>query len=220
MTPPDATAPRTPLTKPRVLDAAIDLADRGGLGALTMRRLGTALGVEAMSLYTHVASKEALLHAMVDRVIGAIEVPQEGAPWRDAMARRAASARAVLGRHAWVIGLLEAGTAPGPHAMRYLDAVIGSLRAAGFSLEGAGRAFMLLDSYVYGHVIQESHLPIGATVDAPQTAASDVAPEALAAFPHLAAMYAHGSTSEHSLDAHFEFGLELLLDGLERLRSG
>ena len=220
MTPPDATSARTPLTKPRVLDAAIELADRRGLGALTMRRLGATLGVEAMSLYKHVANKEALLEAMVDRVIGAIEVPQEGAPWRDAMARRAASARAVLGRHPWVIGLLEAGTAPGPRAMRYLDAVIGSLRAAGFSLDEAGRAFMLLDSYVYGHVIQESHLPFGASDGARQDGAWAVAPEALAPFPHLAAMYTHGSTAEHSLDAHFEFGLGLLLDGLERLRAG
>jgi AcrR family transcriptional regulator len=208
------------LTTERVVDAAIDLVDRSGLGALTMRRLGAALGVEAMSLYKHVPSKDALLHAMVDRVIGAIAIPDEGAPWRAAMALRAASARAVLGRHAWVIGLLEAGTDSGPSAMRYLDAIIGSLRAAGFSMVDAGRAFMVLDSYVYGHVVQESSFPFATTAEIAQTATAALEQEALRAFPNLAAMYEHATTYEHSLDAQFEFGLELVLDGLERLRTG
>lgn len=218
VTAPEPPTRRPPLTKERVLDAAIELADRRGLGALTMRRLGATLGVEAMSLYKHVANKEALLEGMVDRVIGAIAIPEEGSHWRSAMAQRAASARAVLARHAWVIGLLEAGATPGPHAMRYLDAIIGSLRAAGFSMEGAGRAFMLLDSYVYGHVIQESHLPFGAPDDGARGAASTTEAEALRAFPHLAAMYDHASTHPHSLDDEFTFGLEVVLDGLERLR--
>lgn len=220
VTPPDASTPRAPLTKERVLDAAIDLADRGGLGVLTMRRLGAALGVEAMSLYKHVASKEALLDGMVDRVIGAIAIPDEGTHWRDAMAQRAASARAVLGRHAWVIGLLEAGASSGPSAMRYLNAIIGSLRAAGFSLDDAGRAFMVLDSYVYGHVVQEANFPFATAEEITQTAATALESEALSAFPHLVAMYEHALTFEHSLDAQFEFGLELVLDGLERLRAG
>ena len=220
MTSPDATTPRTPLTTQRVLEAAIDLVDRGGLGALTMRRLGSALGVEAMSLYKHVPSKEALLDGMVDRVIGAIAIPEEGAPWRAAMTLRANSAREVLGRHAWAIGLLEAGTSSGPSAMRYLNAIIGSLRAAGFSMEDAGRAFTVLDSYVYGHVIQESTFPFTTSEEIAQTAASALELEALSAFPHLAAMYEHALTYEHSLDAQFEFGLELVLDGLERLRVG
>lgn len=218
MSAPEPTPRRAPLTKERVLDAAIALADHRGLGALTMRRLGAALGVEAMSLYKHVANKEALLAGMVDRVIGAIAVPDEGADWRDAMRQRAASARTVLGRHAWVIGLLEAGASPGPNAMRYLNAVIGSLRAAGFSLEDAGRAFMLLDSYVYGHVIQESHLPFAPPEASAQPAAA-IAQEALRAFPHLSAMYAHARSYPRSLDDEFAFGLEVVLDGLERLRA-
>ncbi len=216
----DASTPRAPLTKERVLDAAIELADRGGLGALTMRRLGAALGVEAMSLYKHVASKEALLDGMVDRVIGAIAIPEAGTHWRDAMVQRAASARAVLGRHAWVIGLLEAGADSGPSTLRYLDAIIGSLRAAGFSMEDAGRAFMVLDSYVYGHVVQESNFPFAAPEEIAQTAATALEVEALRAFPNLAAMYEHATTYEHSLDAQFAFGLDLVLDGLERLRAG
>lgn len=220
MTPSDATAARTPLTTERVVEAAIDLADRSGLGALTMRRLGAALGVEAMSLYKHVASKEALLHAMIDRVIGEIAIPDEGAPWREAMAQRAASARAVLGRHAWVIGLMEAETAPGPNTMRYMNAIIGSLRSAGFAMEDAGRAFTLLDSYVYGHVIQESNFPFSTAEEITQTVASALEQEALRAFPNLVAMYEHAATFEYSLDDQFEFGLELVLDGLERLRTG
>jgi len=216
----DAATNRVPLTKERVLRAAIDLADRRGLGALTMRRLGSALGVEAMSLYKHVPNKEAILHGMVDLVIGDIAVPEEGTAWRTAMVLRAASARDVLGRHAWVLGLLEAGASQGPNAMRYLDAIIGSLRAAGFSMEDAGRAFMLLDSYVYGHVLQESHLPFTTTDELAQTATSALEQEALSAFPNLVAMYEHALTYEHSLDHQFAFGLELVLDGLERLRSG
>lgn len=217
---PDATAPRTPLTTQRVFEAAIELVDRAGLGALTMRRLGSALGVEAMSLYKHVASKEAILHGMVDRVIGEIAVPDEGAPWRDAMTQRAASARAVLGRHPWVIGLMEAETSAGPNSMRYVNAIIGSLRTAGFSMEDAGRAFMLLDSYVYGHVIQESNFPFVTTEGITQTAASALEQEALSAFPNLVAMYEHAVAFEYSLDAQFAFGLDLVLDGLERLRTG
>jgi AcrR family transcriptional regulator len=220
VTTPDALTPRAPLTKERVVDAAIELVDRSGLGALTMRRLGSALGVEAMSLYKHVPSKEVLLASMVDRVIADIEVPEEGSDWRAAMARRAVSARAVLGRHAWVIGLLEAATSSGPHSMRYLNAIIGSLRAAGFTLEDAGRAFMLLDSYVYGHVIQEANFPFATSEEITETVASALEQEALSAFPHLLAMYEHAMTFEHSLDAQFAFGLELVLDGLERLRAG
>ena len=216
---PESPTRRAPLTKERVLDAAIELADRRGLGALTMRRLGATLGVEAMSLYKHVASKEALLEGMVDRVVGAIAIPEEGSPWRSAMAQRAASARAVLARHAWVIGLLEAGATPGPNAMRYLNAIIGSLRAAGFSMADAGRAFTLLDSFVYGHVVQESSFPVVASDEVAERAATTLELEALHAFPHLAAMYQHARTHPHSLDDEFAFGLEMVLDGLERLRS-
>jgi AcrR family transcriptional regulator len=216
----DALTSRAPLTKQRVVDAAIELVDRSGLGALTMRRLGSALGVEAMSLYKHVPSKEALLAGMVDRVIGGIEVPEEGVDWRAAMTRRAVSAREVLGRHAWVIGLLESETSTGPQSMRYLDAILGSLRAAGFSMEDAGRAFMVLDSYVYGHVIQEASFPFTTREEIPQTAASALEQEALAAFPNLVAMYEHALTFAYDLDDQFAFGLDLVLDGLERLRAG
>lgn len=219
MTTSDSTASRTPLTTERVLRAAIALADRRGLGELTMRRLGAELGVEAMSLYKHVANKEAILAGMVDLVIGEIAIPEAGVPWRAAMALRAHSAREVLGRHTWVIGLLEAGTAPGPRSLRYLDAIIGNLRSAGFAMEEAARAFMLLDSYVYGHVIQEANLPFATRQEMTDAVAESLARDATRAFPHLAAMYEHALTYEYAFDDQFAFGLELVLDGLERLRA-
>ncbi|MDH4346421.1 MAG: TetR family transcriptional regulator, partial [Thermoleophilia bacterium] len=120
MTPDTGNSPRRPLTKERVLRAAVELADRDGLGALTMRRLGSELGVEAMSLYKHVANKEEILDGIVELVVGEIEIPSEGADWKEAMRRRAISAREVLNRHSWAIGLLEARGSMGPTALRYL----------------------------------------------------------------------------------------------------
>ena len=147
--------PRLPLSRERIIQAAVRLADEVGLDALTMRRLGSELGVEAMSLYKHVANKDAILDGVVDAVIGEIELPEIDAEWRSAMRRRAASAREVLTRHSWAIGLMESRAATGPATMRYMNAIIGNLRTAGFSIENAAHAFWLLDSFVYGHVIQE-----------------------------------------------------------------
>ena len=159
-------SPRPPLTTDRVLRAAVDLADREGLGALTMRRLGAELGVEAMSLYKHVANKEAILDGVVELIVGQIEIPSQETHWKEAMRRRAVSARGVLAAHSWAIGLLETRGSMGPATMRYLDAILGNLRSAGFSIQDAVHAFWLLDSYVYGHVIQETTLAPGRTVAA------------------------------------------------------
>jgi AcrR family transcriptional regulator len=208
--PSDDTAPRPPLTKERVLQAAVEVADREGLGALTMRRLGAELGVEAMSLYKHVADKEEILDGILDVVVGEIEIPDEGNDWKETMRRRAASARAVLSRHSWAIGLLE-GRGSGRGALRYLDAILGSLRAAGFSVEDAARAFWLLDSYVYGHVVQETSVPSSV----PETT-NDPAGSGLDEFPHVVEVREHAQVHGYSLDDEFEFGLELILDGLER----
>ena len=127
-----------------------------------MRRLGAELGVEAMSLYKHVANKEEILDGVVELVVGEIAIPGEGSHWKDAMRQRAISAREVLASHSWAIGLLETRGSMGPAAMRYLDAILGNLRSAGFTIENAVHAFWLLDSYVYGHVIQETTLSRGA----------------------------------------------------------
>jgi AcrR family transcriptional regulator len=200
------------------LQAAVDLADRDGLGALTMRQLGSELGVEAMSLYKHVANKEEILDGMVEHVIGEIEIPAEGAEWKEAMRRRAISARKVLSRHSWAIGLMEAGASAGPTTLRYMDAIIGNLRSAGFTMENAAHAFSLLDAYVYGQVIQEVSWPFSTSEGMTDTAASTLDQTAMNEYPHLVAMYEFALTFDFTFDGEFEFGLELLLEGLERHR--
>lgn len=211
-------AARQPLTKARVLEAAVEIADRDGLGALTMRRLGEDLGFEAMAIYKHVAGKEEILEGMLEFVVGRIEIPEEGADWKDAMRRRAISAREVLGRHSWAIGLLEAGTATSPTALRYINAILGNLLSAGFPMEYAAHAFWMLDCYVYGQVIQEVSLPFDSSDEPTERARSALDQGAIDDYPHLAAMYEHALTHSYSFDGEFEFGLDLILDGLERHR--
>ena len=208
--------PRSPLTKDRVLQAAIDLVDREGLGALTMRRLGSELGFEAMSLYKHVANKDEILDGMVEIVVGQIEVPTPTAEWREAMRRRAASAREVLGKHSWAIGLLESRGSNGPATSRYLNAILGNLLSAGFSNEDAAHAFWLLDCYVYGQVIQETSMSLRASGEGVGSAASALETPATD-YPYLSAFYEHAMTVDYTFDGEFEFGLDLILDGLERL---
>ena len=205
----DDTSPRRPLTKGRVLQAAVDVADREGLGALTMRRLGAELGVEAMSLYKHVANKEEILDGIVELVVGEIEIPSEGTEWKEAMRRRTVSAREVLSRHSWAIGLLEARGSRGPTARRYLDAILGNLRSAGFSIENAVHAFWVLDCYVYGHVIQETSLAFNRSEELTDSAGFDE-------YPHLVEIAQPARMSAYSFDNEFEFGLDLILDALDR----
>ena len=140
--------PRARLSRDRVLRAAVTLADVDGIGSLSMRRLGGELGVEAMSLYHHVTDKSDLLDGMVDIVFGEIDLPVPGTGWRVAMRRRAISARAVLSRHRWAIGLMESRTTPGPATLRHHDTVLGLLRAGGFSVELTAHAYSVLDSYI------------------------------------------------------------------------
>ncbi len=217
---PEAPAPRPPLTRDRVLRAAVDLADRDGLPALTMRRLGAELGVEAMSLYKHVANKGQILDGIVELIVGQIETPSAGADWKQAMRLRATSARAVLARHSWAIGLLESRGSLGPAAMRYLDAILGSLRSAGFPIEDAAHALWLLDSYVYGHVIQETSLaPASSPPSASRPGSASEpgwAPDLLTEYPHLAELAEHAAGSDYSVDREFQHGLDLILDALER----
>jgi AcrR family transcriptional regulator len=209
-------ASRPPLTKDRILGTAVDLVDGSGLEALTMRRLGSELGFEAMSLYKHVANKDEILDGMVELVVSRIEIPEEGADWRNAMRRRAVSAREVLGRHSWAIGLLESRGFQGPAAMRYLDAILGNLTSSGFSIENAAHAFWVLDCYVYGQIVQETS--IGSSGNDESTDAAPTFGPA-SEFPNLAAMYEHAATFGYTFEGEFEFGLELILDGLERYRS-
>src|SRR4029453_11991946 len=152
-------APRIPLTRQRVLDAAIALADRDGVGSLSMRKLAQALGVEAMSLYHHVANKAAILDGIVDVVFAEIELPSGDVGWKEAMRQRALSAREALRRHPWAIALMESRSTPGPANLRHHDAVIGCLRQAGFSVALTAHAYSILDAYIYGFALQEASLP-------------------------------------------------------------
>jgi len=211
---------RIPLSRDRVLHAAVAFADEHGIASLSMRKLGQVLGVEAMSLYNHVANKSELLDGMVDLVFSEIGLPPDGADWKSAMRQRAVSARQVLSRHRWAIGLMEARASPGQATLRHHDAVIGSLRAADFSVEVAAHAFSVLDSYIYGFALQEASLPFETgeeTVDLAETILKRMPP---GMYPHLTEL-----TVEHVLrpgydyGAEYEFGLDLILDGLERARE-
>ena len=215
----EQSSPRAPLTKERILKATVALADRRGLDALTMRRLGTELGVEAISLYKHVSGKDEILDGIIELVIGEIEVPDPGADWREAMKRRAISAREVLSRHSWAIGLFEARGSMGPTVLRYVNAILGNLRSAGFSIGNAAHAFWLLDSYVYGHVVQETNLPVNTPEEPTASAASDLEQVAVDEFPHLVELQEHALTSEYSVDHEFEFGLDFILGALEDLHE-
>src|SRR5215469_10067043 len=150
---------RLPLTRDRILRAAAGCADQHGLEALTMRRLGQLLGVEAMSLYNHVANKDDLLDGMVDLVFGEIDLPPADVDWQTAMRQRALSVREVLVRHPWATSLMESRLSPGPATLRHHDAVLGTLRQAGFSLALAAHAFSAINSYIYGFALQQINLP-------------------------------------------------------------
>src|SRR5215472_14914230 len=165
----NAAAHRAPLSRERVLAAAVALADQGGISSVSMRKLGEALGVEAMSLYNHVASKSALLDGMIDIVFSEVELPS-GDDWKAAMRRRAISARRALRRHRWAIGLMESRTSPGPATLLHHDAVLGCLRRGGFSIEMTAHAASLPDSYIYGFALQEAALPFDSGEGAAQVA--------------------------------------------------
>jgi AcrR family transcriptional regulator len=210
-------APRTPLTRKRVLQAAVALADETGIESLTMRKLGQALGVEAMSLYYHVANKEALLDGMVDLVFGEIEFPTGGADWKAAMRQRAVSARAALRRHPWAVALMESRRTPGPANLRHHDAVLGCLRRAGFAVALTAHAYSLLDAYVYGFALQEASLPFKGPEETTEVAQEIMAGFPADAYPHLTELAVqHVLRPGYDYGDEFEFGLDLILDGLER----
>jgi AcrR family transcriptional regulator len=216
---PDA-GPRIRLNRDRVVRSALALADAGGIDALSMRKLAGALGVEAMSLYNHVANKEDLLDGMVDIVFGEIGIPRDGAGWRAAMRQRAISALTVLERHPWATSLMESRANPGPATLEHHDAVIRSLREDGFAIELAAHAYSVLDSYVYGFAQQQRMMPLDTPEQAAAAAAHLLRQLPADRYPYLAEL-----TVEHVLQPgydyadEFEFGLDLILDGLERART-
>jgi AcrR family transcriptional regulator len=212
---------RAPLSRDRVLRAAVALADRDGISSVTMRKLGEALGVEAMSLYNHIGGKSDLLDGMVDTVFGEIELPSGDGGWRAAMRRRCVCTRHVLRRHPWAIGLMGSRTSPGPATLRHHDAVLRCLRQAGFSIELTAHAYSALDSYTYGFALQEASLPFATAEEAAQVAQMMSQHLSGELYPHLTEL-----TMEHILQpgydygAEFEAGLDLILDGLQAASGG
>ena len=216
-----ATRSRTPLSRERVLKTALALADASGIESLTMRKLGEAVGVEAMSLYNHVPSKGDLLDGLIDLVFSEIEPPSGADGWKAAMRQRAISARAVLSRHRWAIGLMESRTSPGPATLRHHDAVIGCLRQAGFPVALAAHAYSALDSYIYGFALQEASLPFDTSEQTSELAQAIVAQFPADEYPHLAEFtFEHVMRPGYDYGREYEFGLDLILDGLERTLDG
>lgn len=212
--------PRVPLSRERVLRAALALADEGGVETLTMRRLGQALSVEAMSLYRHVVNKTDIVDGIVDLVFSEIDLPVGEPDWKVAMRRRAVSARQALVRHPWAIGLMESRTSPGPATLRHHDAVIGSLRQAGFSVELAANAYNLLDSYIYGFALQQKNLPFTTSAEIAEVAQQIMQGFPADQYPHLAELtFEHVLKPGYDYGDEFDFGLELILDGLEGARD-
>ena len=208
------------LSKQRLVAEAVRLADREGVDGLSMRRLAGALDAGAMSLYHYVANREELLDAMIDVVFEEIELPPEEADWRSAMRQRAVSARDVLRRHPWAIGLMGSRTSPGPANLRHHEAVTACLRRAGFSVVMATHANWLLDSYVYGYALQEASLPFGTAEQLADMLEEVFIPQLPPdQFPYLnesaAALFAAG----YDPAEEFAFGLDLVLAAIEPLRG-
>ncbi len=212
---------RRTLSADRVLAEAVSLADESGIESLSMRKLGQALGVEAMSLYNHVANKEEILDGIVDRVVGEIEIPSGETDWKTAMRQRAVSARKVFLRHPWVTTLIESRIKMSPVRVRYFDATIGALRAGGFSIELAYHAFLTLDSYIYGFNLHEVSWQF--EPEERQDVAADLGSQVSAEeYPFIAEIMEFVLSPDNARDkagyvAEFEFGLNLVLDGLEKL---
>lgn len=212
------TEARLPLNRERVLAAAVSLADEEGIESLKMRKLGLRLGVEAMSLYNHVASKDDILDGMVDLVVSEIDLPPDTVGWREAMRRRAISAQAMFARHPWASALIDSRTSAGPARLHYFDWVLGTLRRAGFTIEMTAHALSVLDSYVYGFARQS--LNMSARPDVKPKEAAEAFLQGIPADEYLdlrEMIVEYALVAGHDESADFEFGLNLILDGLQGL---
>ena len=213
------TSRRTPLSRDRVLQAAVARADQEGLDAFSMRGLAQDLGVVPMALYKHVANKDALLDGMVDIVFGEITCPVIGGDWRAEMRRRALSTRDALKRHGWAIGIMETRT-PGPANLRNHNAVMGCLREAGFSFAAAIHAYSVQDAYIYGFALQEKTLGLATPQSAGEAAQRRAQANAALVddYPYLAEIVAKLPDAGYDTAVEFAWGLDLILDGLDRRR--
>jgi AcrR family transcriptional regulator len=211
--------PRNPLTRERIVDAAAAVADASGLDGVSMRNVGRELGVEAMSLYHHIAGKEQLLDELADWVFARIHLPSLDGEWRTAMSERAHSQRAVLGAHPWGLALVESRRTPGPAVLAHHNAVIGCLRRNGFSIQLAAHAFSVLDAYVYGFVLTEQRLPVEADETVEDFAAELALP--VDEYPYMVEFVSELVMGrDYSYGDEFEPGLEHVLDGLAARHRG
>jgi AcrR family transcriptional regulator len=211
------TQPRIPLTRDRVLEEAVAVADESGIDSLTMRRLATHLDVKPMSLYYHVANKDDILDGIVDIAFSEISLPPAEADWKVAMRDRAISLREVLQEHPWATALMQSRINPGPALLRHHDAVIGSLRKGGFSVAMAAHAFSAMDAYIYGFALQEKTLPFETPEELAMIAEMILQQMPANEYPHLAELTVeHVLQPAYSYSEEFEFGLDLILNGLER----
>jgi AcrR family transcriptional regulator len=214
------TKQRAPLSRDRVLRKAIALADERGLAELTMRKLAKDLGVEAMSLYNHVASKSDLLDGMIDIVFAEIEPPAAGGDWQAEMRKRAVSTRQALLRHPWAVGEMEGRGSHGAANLRVHDAVLGCLRAAGFSIEMTVHAMSVQDAYIYGFALQQTDMSPETAEDFAAVAQQQMVDYAdvLADYPNLVEVVGgYVATAGYDYEREFLFGLDVILGGLERL---
>ena len=208
---------RSTLNRERVLEAAIELADETGIDSLTIRKLAERLDVGTMTIYHHVPSKEEIVDGMVEAVFSEIEKPPTDVDWKTAIRRRCISARRVLKLHPWAAPLMESRMAPGPANLSHHDAVLGCLRNGGLSLQMAAHAYAILDSFIYGYAFEEATLPAqdgeGFAEIAEQIAAHFPADQ----YPHLAELtFEHVLQPGYDFGDSFEFGLDLIIDGLDR----
>ena len=208
---------RIPLSRDRVLQAALALADEVGIDSLSMRKLGDALGVKAMSLYKYVANKDEVFDGIVELVAAEFYVPETGADWKKEFHIRATTAHEVLLRHPWATTLIVSRANVGPNMLRYVDATLGCLRDAGFSYTLLDHAWNAVDSYVYGFTLQKLNFPFKEEEYA--GAAKAYLPQIVDTYPYLAGLSRHVIDGHHSGIHSIEFGLKLVLDGLEKLRD-
>ncbi len=212
-------APRNSLSRELLVARALQLADREGLGALTMRALAAECGVKPMAIYHHVPHKEAIIDALVDAVHEEVHPPRADRPWRDELAQRSRSMRAALARHSWALSVLENRRNPGPATLRGHEACLEVLRSAGFSLPATAHAYAVLDAFVYGFALQESMLG-DLDLDLAGSAEDLIEGIDLTDLPRMAEFATqHVLRDGYSFASSFEVGLDLTLDSLERLRD-
>lgn len=208
------------LDRDRIIGGAVALADRIGVETMTIRKLADALGTRPMTLYSHVANKEEILDGMVDEVFDEIELPPTDLPWREAIRRRCASARVVLGRHRWAVPLLESRRSPGPATLAHHDAMLGCLFRGGLPTEVVAHAYAMLDAFVYGFAIQEASLPSTGGEEMQDLARSMTEAMPTGMYPNLQRFTAeHVMVPGYEFGVSFDVGLDVLLDGIDRLAA-